>query len=65
MSGDEAQDVFFKIKRKSRKEKDKSLVTMIAAKSGLIPEGKVKGAETVPILNLRDSVSFNQSFQVL
>jgi hypothetical protein len=64
LSSDEAQDVFFKIERKSRKEKDKSLVTMIAVKSGLIPEGKVKGAKTVAnIESAANSVSFIESFQ--
>jgi hypothetical protein len=64
LNGDEAQDVFFKIERKSRKEKDKSLVTMIATKSGLIPEGKVKGATTVAnIGSAANSVSFIESFQ--
>jgi len=64
LNGDEAQDVFFKIERKSRKEKDKSLVTMIATKSGLIPDGKVKGAATMAnIGSAANSVSFIESFQ--
>lgn len=41
------QDVFFKIDRKSRKESDKTLVTLISAKPGEIPAGRVKGAKTV------------------
>lgn len=64
LNSDEAQDVLFKIERKSRKEKDKSLVTMIAAKSGLIPENKVKGATTVTNVEpSANSVSFIESFQ--
>ncbi len=64
LNTDEAQDVFFKIERKSRKEKDKSVVTMIAAKAGLIPEDKVKGAKTVADIELSaNSVAFIKSFQ--
>ena len=64
LNSDEAQDVFFKIERKSRREKDKSLVTMIAAKSGLIPDGKVKGAATLTnVGSAAISVSFIKSFQ--
>lgn len=60
----EPQDVFFKIDRKSRKEKDKSLVTMIAAKAGEIPEDKVKGAKIVAdITTPENSVDFLNSFQ--
>jgi hypothetical protein len=60
----EPQDVFFKIDRKSRKEKDKSIVTMITAKSGTIPEEKVKGAKTVAAIEpSANSVSFLNSFQ--
>jgi len=64
LNSDEAQDVFFKIERKSRKEKDKSLVTMIAAKSGLILDGKVKGAATMAnVGSAANSISFIKSFQ--
>ena len=64
LSPDEAQDVLFKVERKSRKEKDKSLVTMIAAKAGEIPEDKVKGAKIVAdITPSKNSVSFLNSFQ--
>lgn len=64
LNSDEAQDVFFKIERKSRKEKDKSLVTMIATKSGLIPEGKIKGAAAIAnVESAVNSVSFMKSFQ--
>lgn len=47
LNNNSPQDIFFKIDRKSRKEGDKTLVTLIAAKPGEIPEGKVKGAKTV------------------
>lgn len=64
LNPDEPQDVLFKIERKSRKEKDKSIVTMIAAKSGLIPEDKVKGAKEIAAIELSpNSVSFINSFQ--
>lgn len=60
----EAQDVLFKIDRKSRKEKDKTLVTMITAKAGLIPEDKVKGSKMVADIEpSANSVSFINSFQ--
>ena len=60
----EAQDVLFKIDRKSRKEKDKSLVTMISAKAGLIPEDKVKGAKTVADIEPSpNAIPFINSFQ--
>ncbi|MEO6707089.1 MAG: hypothetical protein ABI297_06120 [Ginsengibacter sp.] len=58
------QDVLFSIDRKNRKEKDKSVVTLITAKSGLIPEGKVKGAPTVAnIESSANSIPFFESFQ--
>lgn len=61
---DEAQDILFKIERKSRKEKDKSLVTMITAKAGLIPEDKVKGAKMVADIEPSpNSIDFINSFQ--
>jgi cell division protein FtsB len=64
LNSSEAQDVFFKIERKSRKEKDKSLVTMIAAKSGVIPEDKVKGAKSIANIEpSANSVSFIKSFE--
>ena len=64
LNPDEPQDILFKIERKSRKEQDKSIVTMIAAKAGLIPEGKVKGAKTVAdIQPSANSVAFINSFQ--
>lgn len=57
-------DVFFKIDRKSRKESDKTLVTLISAKPGEIPSGKVKGAKTVAdITSSRGSDYFLNSFQ--
>lgn len=60
----EPQDVFFKIDRKSRKEKDISLVTMISAKAGLIPEDKVKGAKMVAEIDPSpNAVPFFKSFQ--
>lgn len=60
----DAQDVLFKVERKSRKEKDKSIMTMITAKAGLIPEGKVKGAKMVADIEpSANSVSFIKSFQ--
>jgi hypothetical protein len=64
LNPDESQDVFFKIERKSRKEKDKSIVTMITAKAGLIPEDKVKGAKMVADIEpSANSVEFIKSFQ--
>lgn len=64
LNADEPQDVFIKVERKSRKEKDKSLVTIIAAKSGQIPEDKVKGAKTVADVETpANSVAFINSFQ--
>ena len=58
------QDVLFKIERKSRKESDKSLVTLISAKPGEIPEGKVKGAKIVAdITTSAGSERFLNSFQ--
>ncbi|MEO8960750.1 MAG: hypothetical protein ABI325_02650 [Ginsengibacter sp.] len=59
-----AQDVLFNIERKSRKEKDKSIMTMITAKAGLIPEDKVKGTKMVADIEPSpNSVSFINSFQ--
>jgi len=64
LNPDEPQDVLFKIERKSRKEKDKSIVTMIAAKAGAIPEDKVKGAKSVAAIeSSANSVAFLNSFQ--
>lgn len=60
----EPQDVLFKVERKSRKESGKSLVTMITAKAGEIPEDKVKGAKIVAdIQSSPNSVDFLNSFQ--
>ena len=64
LNSDEPQDVFFKVERKSRKENDQSLVTMITSKAGEISENKVKGAKTVAdIESSSNSVSFLSSFQ--
>lgn len=64
LDSDNAQDVLFNIERKSRKEKDKSIVTMIAAKAGLIPEDKIKNAKMVADIEPSpNSVSFINSFQ--
>lgn len=64
LDSSEAQDVFFQIDRKSRKEKDKSLVTMITAKAGLIPEDKVKGAKMVAEIEPSpNAIAFINSFQ--
>lgn len=64
LNSNESQDVFFKVERKSRKEKDQSIVTMIAVKAGSIPEDKVKGASpTTDIEPSANSVSFMNSFQ--
>ncbi len=64
LNNNEPKDVFFKIDRKSRKEDDKTLVTLIAAKPGEIPEGKVKGAKTVAdISSSTGSELFLNSFQ--
>lgn len=61
---DQNQDVLFKIERKSRKEKDQSEVTMIAAKTGEIPSEKVKGAKIVAeVTTPVNSVTFLNSFQ--
>lgn len=64
LNSQDPQDVLFKVERKSRKEKDKSIVTMITAKSGLISDDKVKGGKSVaytePSLN---SIAFIKSFQ--
>jgi hypothetical protein len=64
LNSGEPQDILFKIERKSRKEKDKSIVTMIATKTGLIPEEKVKGAKNVAAIELSENaVPFINSFQ--
>lgn len=64
LNSDEPQDVLFKIDRKSRKEKDKTLVTMITAKAGLIPEDKVKGSKVVADIEpSANSIPFINSFQ--
>ncbi|HET7115180.1 MAG TPA: hypothetical protein VFI29_01735 [Hanamia sp.] len=64
LNPDEAQDVLFKIERKSRKEKDKSVVTIITAKAGLIPEDKVKGAKMVADIEpSENTINFINSFQ--
>ena len=64
LNSEEPQDVFFKIDRKSRKEKDKSLVTMITAKAGAVPEDKVKDAKIVADIEpSANSVSFLNSFK--
>lgn len=64
LDNENAQDVLFNIERKSRKEKDKSIMTMITAKAGLIPEDKVKGARMVADIEPSpNSVSFINSFQ--
>ncbi len=58
------QDVLFKIDRKSRKENDQTLVTLISAKPGEIPSGKVKGAKTVADITISTgSEYFLNSFQ--
>ena len=58
------QDVLFKIDRKSRKENNTSVVTMIAAKPGQIPDGKVKGAKIVAdITTPSNSAAFLNGFQ--
>ncbi len=60
----EAQDVLIKVERKSRKEKDQSLVTIITAKPGEIPEDKVKGAKMVADVTMSpNTISFLNSFQ--
>ncbi|MEO6135907.1 MAG: hypothetical protein ABIP35_12185 [Ginsengibacter sp.] len=60
----ENQDVIFKIERKSRKEKDQTELTMIAAKAGEIPSEKVKGAKIVAeVTTPVNSVTFLNSFQ--
>lgn len=64
LNNNSPQDVLFKIERKSRKEDDKTLVTLISAKPGEIPEGKVNGAKTVAdISTSTDSELFLASFQ--
>ncbi len=60
----DAQDVFIKVERKSRKEKDQSLVTIITAKPGEVPDGKVKGSKIVADVTMSPStISFMNSFQ--
>ena len=57
-------DILFKIDRKSRKESDKTLVTLISAKPGEIPSGRVKGAKTVADISASTgSELFLNSFQ--
>ncbi|MEO5650360.1 MAG: hypothetical protein ABIR03_10625 [Ginsengibacter sp.] len=64
LNSEVAQDVFFKVERKSRKEKDISLVTMITAKAGQVPEEKVKGAKIVANVEpSQNSVFFLNTFQ--
>ena len=64
LSSNSPQDVLFKIDRKSRKESDKTLVTMISAKPGEIPSGKVKGAKMVADISTpTGSEYFLNSFQ--
>lgn len=64
LNSGEPQDILFKIERKSRKERDHSIVTMIATKAGLIPEERVKGAKNVADIALSEnSVPFINSFQ--
>lgn len=64
LDSENAQDVLFKVERKSRKEKDKSTVTVITAKAGLIPEDKVKGAKMVADIELSANTdSFIEGFQ--
>ena len=41
------QDIFFKVDRLSRKESEKSLVTLITAGPGEIPESKIKGSKSL------------------
>lgn len=61
---DQNQDVIFNVERKGRKEKDQSVVTMIAAKAGEIPTEKVKGAKIVAqVTTPSNSVSFLNGFQ--
>lgn len=61
---DSPQDILFSIDRKSRKEKDKSIVTMITAKAGEIPEDKVKGAKGLAnVESSPNASSFLKSFQ--
>ena len=64
LNNEEPQDVLFKVERKSRKENEISIVTMITAKSGLISENKVKGAKSVADFEpSSNSVPFIKSFQ--
>lgn len=64
LEADEARDVLFKVDRKSRQERDISLVTFITALPGEIPEGRVKGAKIVANITSSDnSASFLNSFQ--
>lgn len=64
LDNENAQDVLFNVERKSRKEKDKSIMTMITAKAGLIPEDKVKGSKMVADIEPSPNAgSFINSFQ--
>lgn len=44
LSYGEPQDLIFKVDRKSKKESNTSVVSLITAKAGEVPDGKVKGA---------------------
>lgn len=64
LDGAEAHDIIFKIEKKSRKESDKSIVSMITAKAGEIPRDKVKDSKSMStILNAPNSAAFLNSFQ--
>lgn len=44
LSYGQPQDLIFKVDRKSKKESNVSVVSLITAKTGEVPDGKVKGA---------------------
>lgn len=59
----QAYDLIFDVSRKSKKESDKSIVSLISAKAGEIPAGKVKRGEPVPtISNSVNAPAFLASF---
>ncbi|MCO6496326.1 MAG: hypothetical protein J5I50_01560 [Chitinophagaceae bacterium] len=65
LGSDQAYDLVFDISRKSRKESDKSIVSLISAKAGSLPEGKLKKGETPPVItNALTAPAFLGSFNV-
>ncbi|MCO5285040.1 MAG: hypothetical protein M9898_01355 [Chitinophagaceae bacterium] len=60
---DQAYDLVFDVSRKSRKESDRSIVSLISAKAGELPAGKLKRGEQAPtIVNSPKAPAFLGSF---